>query len=116
MSVLDDGVPFGLPGLAEVAAAEAERRRLRAKRLCEAVPWPADRPDPELERVRALWPHPYRLVVAQRLARDVDTCAELLAGAPLDPARLNPEGLQWARTRTLVRLDLRAIDLLEGVE
>jgi hypothetical protein len=62
--------------------------------------------------LRERWPHPYRLVVAMRLAKDVETCAELLEGLPVDPDRLDPEGARWARERLLVRLDFRAIDLL----
>ena len=62
--------------------------------------------------LRERWPHPYRLVVAMRLARDGETCAELLRGEPVDPDRLDPEALRWARDRLLVRLDLHALDLL----
>ena len=62
--------------------------------------------------LRERWPHPYRLVVAMRLARDVETCAELLRGDPVDPDRLDLEALRWATERLLVRLDFRALDLL----
>jgi hypothetical protein len=47
-----------------------------------------------------------------RLAKDVETCRELLLGLPVDPARLDPETLRWARERMLVRLDFCALDLL----
>ena len=62
--------------------------------------------------LRERWPHPYRLVVAMRLARDVETCRELLLGLPVDPDRLDPEAVSWARERQLVRLDFCALDLL----
>jgi aryl-alcohol dehydrogenase-like predicted oxidoreductase len=65
-----------------------------------------------LEALRDAWPHPERIVVAMRVAGDVDTCAALLRGDPVNPDRLDQEGLRWARERRLVRLDLRAIDLL----
>jgi hypothetical protein len=65
-----------------------------------------------LAALRERWPHPYRLVVAMRLARDVETCAELLLGLPLDPDRLDAEAVRWAGERLLVRLDFRALDLL----
>jgi hypothetical protein len=48
-----------------------------------------------------------------RIARDLGTCRELLLGLPVDPDRLDPVALAWAQERLLVRLDLRAIDLLE---
>jgi hypothetical protein len=47
-----------------------------------------------------------------RLARDVETCAELLRGEPVDPDRLDREALRWASERLLVRLDFCALDLL----
>ena len=62
--------------------------------------------------LRRRWPNPYRLLVAMRLARDVETCSELLLGDPVDPDRLDPEALRWARERLLVRLDFCALDLL----
>ena len=58
------------------------------------------------------YPHPDRILVAMRLARDVETCKALLHGDPVDPDRLDKEQLGWAKNRGLVRLDLRAIDQL----
>lgn len=63
--------------------------------------------------LRERWPHADRVAVALRLAQDVDTCAALLDGDPVDPARLDASGLAWARKRALVRLDTHAIDLLD---
>lgn len=63
-------------------------------------------------QLRERWPHPYRLVVAMRLAYDLETCRELLLGLPVDPDRLNAEAVRWASERLLVRLDFRALDLL----
>lgn len=68
----------------------------------------------QLDALRERWPTPGRLVAAFALARDVETCAELLAGVPVAPERLDQEQLELARRRRLVRLDLTAIDLLEG--
>jgi hypothetical protein len=61
--------------------------------------------------LRGRWSNPYRVLVALRLARDAETCAELLRGEPIDPDRLDQAGLSWASERLLVRLDLYAIDL-----
>ena len=58
------------------------------------------------------WPHPERLQVAFRLAKDLDTCQQLLDGQPVDPGRLDPAELRKAKQRLLVRLDTHAIDLL----
>jgi hypothetical protein len=47
-----------------------------------------------------------------RLAKDVETCRELLEGRPVDSNRIDRAQLRWAKQRLLVRLDLHAIDLL----
>jgi hypothetical protein len=62
--------------------------------------------------LRECWPNPLRIGVALRVARDAETCADLLSGLPVDPDRCDAAGLRWATDRLLVRLDLRAIDLL----
>lgn len=59
------------------------------------------------------YPHPQRILVAMRLATDLETCRALLAGEPVDPARLDKSALARARNRKLVRLDTAEIDLLE---
>jgi hypothetical protein len=46
-----------------------------------------------------------------RLARDPDTCRALLLGEPVDPAQLDPAGLEWARRMRFVRLDVAPIAL-----
>jgi hypothetical protein len=46
------------------------------------------------------------------LARDIDTCCALLAGDPVDPARLWPEWVEYATQFALIRLDTFAVDLL----
>jgi len=62
--------------------------------------------------LRERWPHPERIVVAMRLAKDIETCEALLHGEPVDPDRLDKKQLKWAKRRKLVRLDLHAIDQL----
>ena len=62
--------------------------------------------------LRDRYPHPERILVAMRLAKDIHTCEALLHGEPVDPDRLDKEQLKWAKNRQLVRLDLRAIDKL----
>jgi hypothetical protein len=64
--------------------------------------------------LREAYPDGKRLAVAWRLTRDVDTCAELLAGRSVDPGRLNTRELELAQEASLVRLT-RPIDLLETV-
>jgi hypothetical protein len=51
---------------------------------------------------------------AGRLAVDLDAYRALLAGEPVDPARLDPKWLAVAKRYALVRLDVRAIDLFEN--
>lgn len=50
------------------------------------------------------WPNGERLVWAWRLARDVETCADLIAGHPVEESRLEPDALFEARRRRLVQL------------
>jgi hypothetical protein len=64
------------------------------------------------DALRERWPHADRIKVAFALASDIDTCAALLRGEPVDPDRLDPERVAWAREHRLVQLDLAAIDLL----
>ncbi len=59
------------------------------------------------------WPDGARLSAAFAIARDVAACADLLAGRPVDPARLDQDELANARERRLVQLVAPA-DLLEG--
>jgi hypothetical protein len=61
--------------------------------------------------LRRCWPDGARLTAAWRLARDPETCADLLRGLPVDRDRLSPEGLAWSLEHRLVRLE-RPIDLL----
>jgi hypothetical protein len=65
-------------------------------------------------RRRAHYPHPDRILVAMRLARDLDTCVALLQGEPVDPDRLHANEVEQAKQRELVRLDFHAIDLLDA--
>jgi len=53
-----------------------------------------------------------RVAAAMALALDVETCAALLRGDPVEPARIDARELERARRRRLVRLDLTALDLL----
>jgi hypothetical protein len=45
-----------------------------------------------------------------RLARDVDACADLLNGLPVDESRLDPCGLAWAIQMRFAHLDGAVID------
>jgi hypothetical protein len=54
-----------------------------------------------------------RTWAAIRLAKDVDTCCALLCREPVDPSRIDADELAFLRELKLVRLDFRAIDLLE---
>lgn len=64
----------------------------------------------KLER-EARWPDAGRLQIAFRLAVDVEACADLLAGRPVDPARLDPLQRAKAQEARLVQL-VRPIDLV----
>ncbi len=63
--------------------------------------------------LREAWPNGERLTVAWRLARDVDALADLLAGRPVAPGRINQRELAKARRASLVQL-VAPIDLLEA--
>lgn len=54
-----------------------------------------------------------RTWAAIRLARDVDACCALLRGEPVDPSRVDSDELEFLKALRLVRLDFRAIDLLD---
>jgi hypothetical protein len=70
--------------------------------------------DYDQARQQARYPHPERILVAMRLARDLRTCIALLQGEPVDPDRLDPDEVRRAKQRELVRLDFHAIDLLDA--
>ena len=63
------------------------------------------------EELRRCWSDGARLTAAWRLARDHETCADLLRALPVDRDRISPEGLAWSLEHRLVRLE-RPIDLL----
>src|SRR5690242_3948206 len=65
--------------------------------------------------LREAWPDGERLAAAWRLARDLETLSDLLAGAPVSEDRLDPEALFPARRRSLVQLGA-PIELLIVVE
>jgi hypothetical protein len=56
------------------------------------------------EQLAERWPDAERLEWAWRLARDVDTCADLIAGLAVSAGRLDPDALFEARRRSLVQL------------
>jgi hypothetical protein len=56
------------------------------------------------EQLAALWPDAERLAWAFRLANDVDTCADLIAGRAVSSSRLDESALLEARRRSLVQL------------
>lgn len=60
------------------------------------------------------YPDAQRLLVAFRLALDVEACADLLAGRAVDPARLDQGELVTARRKRLLTLT-PAIDALPQV-
>ncbi len=51
-----------------------------------------------------------RVLIAMKLARDVNTCADLLKGRVVDASRLNPDELASAKRMAFVRLDFDVID------
>ncbi len=57
------------------------------------------------------YPDADRILLAMRLALDVNACEALLRGEPVDPSRLDPDELARARQKTLVQL-VAPIDLL----
>jgi hypothetical protein len=52
----------------------------------------------------ARWPDVERLFAAFVVARDLDTCRDLLAGRPVAVSRLDPDGVRAVGRRTLVQL------------
>jgi hypothetical protein len=64
--------------------------------------------------LRRRYPHPARIGVALALALDRDAAVALLRGEAVAPERLDRVQLRRACVRRLVRLDERAIDLLEA--
>ena len=58
----------------------------------------------EREALERCWPNAERLAAAIAVARDVEVCAALLAGRPVDAARLDPAALERAKQARLVRL------------
>jgi hypothetical protein len=61
--------------------------------------------------LRRRYPSTARIMVAMRLAQDAATCADLLAGRPVDPDRVDRSELERAKRRSLVRL-VAPIELL----
>lgn len=55
-------------------------------------------------KLEYLWPNADRLKVAFFLAEDVATCQDLLLGQHVDPVRLDPEWLRWAKREQFVAL------------
>lgn len=56
------------------------------------------------ERGEDKWPDGDRLKVAMNLSPDPETCADLLGGQYVDPVRLDPEWLRWAKREQFVAL------------
>jgi hypothetical protein len=98
----------------DVAALLAESDHLITGRDLPQSPKELDPYDPRRVAWRlAAWPNAQRLDVAFRLALDVEACAALLRGEPVDPSRLDQAELAKAREKTLVRL-VAPIDCLEA--
>lgn len=68
--------------------------------------------DYDTARLEQRYPHPERILIAMRLAKDLEACKTLLQGRPLDPIRIDQAELRKAEQRRLVRLDMTAIDQL----
>lgn len=68
------------------------------------------------DRLRAAYPNAERVYVALMLARNIDTCAALLRGEPVNPELLDRGQLERMRARKLVRLDFAQLDLLNVSE
>ena len=56
------------------------------------------------ERGETKWPDGDRLKVAMNLSPTPEVCADLLSGRYVDPARLDPEWLRWAKREQFVAL------------
>lgn len=56
------------------------------------------------ERGETKWPDGDRLKVAMNLSPDIETCRDLLSGRYVDPSRLDPEWLRWAKREQFVAL------------
>ena len=107
-------VPFGLPSMVEVDARKREIQRccLEAAR---AFTWPGPERTPDwLTVLQVARPCTQHTSVAIRLAKDVEACAALLRGEPVDPARIDPGELFTARRKRLVQL-VAPVDLIENV-
>lgn len=93
-----------------------ERLRVLRRTFLDQFFTPAQRLLVEWDRLmlEEAYPHPRRYLTAMLLAKDLDTCRDLLAGLPVDPVRLDRHELFIAKNRHLVRLDMTAIDELEG--
>ncbi len=111
-----DGIPFGLPSMAEVHEAESARRRLIAERRRQEKPWPDQRPWRGLEELRQRWPNGERLVTAWRLAPDLDTCSDLLAGVPVSAERLDQVALaeSWELSLVTLSAPIALLNVTEG--
>lgn len=73
------------------------------------IPLVEGRPRPD---ARTAYPNTLRIFVAMQLARDLDTCAALLRGDPVDPSGLDRAQLEKAREQRFVVL-VAPIDLLK---
>lgn len=93
---------------------EERLRVLRRILLGELTPAEQFLHDWDKLQLEERWPDAERLTWAWRLATDIDTCADLIAGRAVSPDRLNQHELFIAKNSPLVRLDTRPIDLLEG--
>jgi hypothetical protein len=69
----------------------------------------------EWEELERHYPEPQRLLAAITAARDLDACIDLLAGRPVNPARLDPSELAKLKRASLVRL-VPPFEMLEAAE
>jgi len=68
------------------------------------------------EELSRRWPDRERLAAAWRLARDLETLADLIAGRVVAAERLDQDALREARRRSLVQLraPIEFVDVLEA--
>lgn len=57
-----------------------------------------------MDVLKKKWPDGDRLKVAMNLSPTPEVCADLLSGRYVDPARLDPEWLRWAKREQFVAL------------
>lgn len=94
--------------LAEIKASREHEDALERARTWFITPQEYDR----LVLLENRWRDPTRILVAFRLAKDLDTCRDLLTGIPVHPSRIDQNALHEAKQTTYVQL-VAPISILE---